>query len=181
MRTFSLAAIFYSTCSFPKPPLRSLQGCPESEQQNVACPPKAVYFFWPNLSPSLFCSMNSLVFFCPTVLFALLPIFDALFQTCFTFPLILLYVQPCKSFASPSPSYPCCLPPPYSAAYSEQKKAEKKWSSEPVPSDPKSRPGLRQKDRKRQQIKNKKKETGRKAQHQLGFSFVKQEVWGTKG
>lgn len=30
-------------------------------------------------------------------------------------------------------------------------------------------------------MKIRERETGRKAQHQQGFSFVKQEVWGTKG
>lgn len=30
-------------------------------------------------------------------------------------------------------------------------------------------------------MRQKQRETGRKAQHQQGFSFVKQEVWGTKG
>lgn len=30
-------------------------------------------------------------------------------------------------------------------------------------------------------MRQKQRETGRKAQHQQGFGFVKQEVWGTKG
>lgn len=33
----------------------------------------------------------------------------------------------------------------------------------------------------RQRERDRDRETGRKAQHQQGFSFVKQEVWGTKG
>lgn len=33
----------------------------------------------------------------------------------------------------------------------------------------------------RQRERDRDRETGRKARHQQGFSFVKQEVWGTKG
>lgn len=35
--------------------------------------------------------------------------------------------------------------------------------------------------KKKKKERQKWRETGRKAQHQQGFSFVKQEVWGTKG
>lgn len=45
MRTFGLAAIFYSRRSFPKPPLRPLHRVSRIRvQRNVACPPQAVYF-----------------------------------------------------------------------------------------------------------------------------------------
>ena len=53
-----------------------------------------------------------------------------------------------------------------------------------VPSDPMGGSGSRQKDKRERERKKKqrdKREIGRKAWHQEGFSFVKQEVWKTKG
>lgn len=182
-----------------KPPPTSPQGCLESEQWNKAfvtiCglfSPEIRSIFL--LHPSLFLMMNSQLLFRPlfltfqvTVLFPLISVFDSLFQACFTFTLILLSVHPSVSFLShsPSPSHILLLLLTVAVHIAVCCKQKKKidWASTQWPEEWTWAQPERQKERtdEKKRVRQKQRETGRKAQHQQGFSFVKQEVWGTKG
>lgn len=115
MHSFS-RLLFLLNIQFPQTPTNTptrVFGVSEvREQRNVACTAQTACF----KTLRSFFLLQSLLFFkhpflppfltfqVTAVLFPALSVFNSLFQACFTFPPILLSVQPSMSFLSPSPA-----------------------------------------------------------------------------